>query len=168
MKLSVRWQHGLKRLLVGGLGTSTPQQASQGPGVVLYQLGENQVHVTHRAAPGACSMSGKLCGAGGGALCSDAWQRERGRPTSPRRRGPLPPTEHHLLTRLRTHEAAAAHRGCFLLICPPRKSTFFYLAQRCHIGQQHPGGQGWFERWRDESHHREQNRDAVTLHQLQA
>lgn len=146
MKLSVRWQHGLKRLLLGGLGTSNPVTGLPGSrGCALPAWGEPGTRHP-QSCTGGRSMAGKLCEAGGGALCEDARQRERGRPTSLGRQGPPPPTEHHLLTRLCSHEAVTAHGGCFLLICPPRKSTFFYLAQRCHIGQQYPGGHGGFER----------------------
>lgn len=53
---------------------------------------------------------------------------------------------HHGLTRRFTHEAVTAQRGYFLLICPPRGSTFFYFAQRCHVSEQHPRWSGRFER----------------------
>lgn len=65
-----------------GLGPSTLQQASLGPWAVLYPLGENQLHGTHRAAAGALLPSGKVCGAAAGAWCRDAWQGGKGADTT--------------------------------------------------------------------------------------
>lgn len=139
---SVRRWHGLKHLLVGGLGTSPLPQASQGPRVVLCQLGGDQLHAARRATPGPAPCRGRCAGPQVGPSVE---MPDRGGEGGRRRwggRGTFPPTDNHLLTRLCTQEMATAPRGCFFLICPPRGSTFFCFPQRCHIGQQCASGQG--------------------------
>lgn len=134
-------RHGLKHLLFRGLGTSTCDKPPGAPPAVLYQLGENQLHVAYRAALGPCSILEPVCGAagsedekvpGGGAERTD---------TTGEAAVLFLPQSTHLFPRLCTHEAAFANLS--------RGSLFFCCAQWCHIGQSNPRWSGRFEKWQE-------------------
>lgn len=138
MKLSVRRQHGPKRPLVRGLGASPCDKPPRTPGLCSTSLGGSRCTSPPELHWGPCSVGGKVCGG--------LMQRRLAEGIG----GPFPPTEHLALPRRFMHDAGTAQRGYFLLICPLRGSTFFYFAQKCCVGEQHPRWSGNLEKmgWR--------------------